>query len=222
MIESATDRAFTDTKRRTISGELAAGSMISENDVSTRLGISRTPVREAFAMLQTNGWMRLYPKRGALILDVPPEEVDNILGVRLLIEGDAASAIADTPERLEVVVSRLRSHVANQDMARGDDDLDAFLDEDSSFHRAIIEGGGNGILVTFFDTIRDRHHRMMSRSVWHRPGYSERVVAEHGALVDALERSDTDTFRALLSEHFSGIHGRDATAFSGTATTFGP
>lgn len=220
MSESATDRAFTDTKRRIIQGELAAGTMISENDVSTRLGVSRTPVREAFAMLQATGWLRLYPKRGALILDVPPEEVDNILGARLLIEGDAVSAIVADPERTATVVSVLRVHAADQETARRDDDLDAFLEEDSAFHRTVIEGGSNAILVTFFDTIRDRHHRMMARSAWNRPGISERVVAEHIALIDSIEARDDTGFRTLLTEHLSGIHGRDADSFRGTATSF--
>ena len=64
---SAADAAYAKVKERILDGDLAGGTMVSEGTIADELGMSRTPVREAFLRLQVEGWMRLYPKRGALI-----------------------------------------------------------------------------------------------------------------------------------------------------------
>ena len=72
MVTNAADTAYSFVKEQIVLGVYAGGEMISEGDVAAQLSISRTPVREAFLRLQAEGWMRLYPKRGALVVAVTP------------------------------------------------------------------------------------------------------------------------------------------------------
>jgi DNA-binding GntR family transcriptional regulator len=86
---SAAERAYRHTKERILSGELLGGSMVTEGDVSSALGISRTPVREGFLRLQAEGLLQLHPKRGALVVPVSPGEVGAVLEARELLENHA-------------------------------------------------------------------------------------------------------------------------------------
>src|SRR3954468_11306716 len=83
---AAADIAYNFTKARILDGRMAGGAMVSEGDVAEGTGLSRTPVREAFLRLESEGLLRLYPKRGALVVPVSPAEVLHVMETRLLVE----------------------------------------------------------------------------------------------------------------------------------------
>ena len=70
----ATDRAYAHVKTGLLDGTYPDGHLLSEGEVAAALQMSRTPVREAFLRLQAEGFLRLYPKRGALVVPVTPTE----------------------------------------------------------------------------------------------------------------------------------------------------
>ena len=80
---TAKDRALDYVKTQVLTGEFPGGELISEGDVATALGMSRTPVREAFLRLEAEGLLRLYPQRGALVVPVSPDEVRAVMEARL-------------------------------------------------------------------------------------------------------------------------------------------
>src|ERR1019366_1792398 len=82
--------------------------MISESDVSEPLGISRTPVREAFLRLEHDGTLKVYPKRGALIMPITAKDMRDVLEARLLVEPWAVSVVAGSNGR-DSLVETLRS-----------------------------------------------------------------------------------------------------------------
>ena len=79
---SAKDRAYRHTKARILDGSLPGGDLITEGQVADTLAMSRTPVREAFLRLEAEGLLRLFPKRGALVVAVSPHEVEAVLDLR--------------------------------------------------------------------------------------------------------------------------------------------
>src|ERR1700758_2967612 len=87
---SAADRAYAFVKRQIVSGAYPGGTLISEGEVSAAVEVSRTPVREAFLRLEVDGLLRLYPKRGALVVPVSAAEVRD---ARLAGEQHAARAV---------------------------------------------------------------------------------------------------------------------------------
>src|SRR5919108_1492205 len=83
---TATDRAYRFTKGRVLDSSFAGGNLITEGEVAEALGMSRTPVREAFLRLEGEGLLRLYPKRGALVVPVSVGEVEAVMETRMLVE----------------------------------------------------------------------------------------------------------------------------------------
>mgnify|MGYP000529442220 FL=1 len=91
---TAKDRALEFVKERILDGTYVGGALLSEGEIAAELGVSRTPVREAFLLLEAGGLMRLYPKRGALVVAVSPDEVRDVMETRLLVERHAAGRVA--------------------------------------------------------------------------------------------------------------------------------
>src|ERR1700755_625970 len=92
---AAKDRAHDYVKRQVLTGAFPGGELISEGEVAAALGMSRTPVREAFLRLEAEGLLRLYPQRGALVVPVSPEEVRAVMEARLVLEQVAVVHIID-------------------------------------------------------------------------------------------------------------------------------
>src|SRR5947208_11694169 len=90
---SATERAYGHTKARVLDGTYQSGSLITEGEVAEAVGVSRTPVREAFLRLENEGLLRLYPKRGALVVPVSAAEIESVMETRLLVERHAIEKI---------------------------------------------------------------------------------------------------------------------------------
>src|SRR3982074_2783141 len=83
---AATDRAYAFAKARILDARFPGGTLITEGNIAAGVGLSRTPVREAFARLASEGLLRVYPKRGALVVPVSAAEVESVMEARLVIE----------------------------------------------------------------------------------------------------------------------------------------
>src|ERR1700759_1858023 len=90
---AAKDRALVYVKNQVLTGAFPGGELISEGEVAAALGMSRTPVREAFLRLEAEGLLRLYPQRGALVVPVSAEESRAVIEARLLLEQFAAGKV---------------------------------------------------------------------------------------------------------------------------------
>ena len=203
---SAADAAYRHVKDRVLTGELEGGRMLSEGEVATALTVSRTPVREAFLRLEVEGWLRLYPKRGALVVPVAPGEVDEVLDARALLEGHAAAAVVARPDALAALVARLDDVIAAQEAHHRDGDVPAFTDADAQFHQLIADAGGNGLLTGFYRGLREHQQRMTADSLRGRTGVADDVLAEHRVLRDRLAAGDADGFARALADHLDHTH----------------
>src|SRR3984885_14821632 len=101
---AAKDRAHAYVKRQVLTGAFPGGELISEGEVATALGMSRTPVREAFLRLEAEGLLRLYPQRGALVVPVSAEESRSVIEARMILEQFAVGKlVARGPEAREAM-----------------------------------------------------------------------------------------------------------------------
>lgn len=203
---SASDVAYQHVRASILDGDLPGGAMLSEGAIANELGLSRTPVREGFLRLQAEGWLRLYPKRGALVLEVGPHELEEVVEARVLVETHAVSQVSEHERERAALVERLRAIVAAQRAAHERGDLTDFSHADADFHSTIVEAGGNGLLADFFGSLRDRQRRMTARSLWRRSDRTELVLAEHDALIECIERGDPGGFEAALTHHIRKTH----------------
>src|SRR4051812_46879328 len=133
---SASERAYRHVKERVLEGALPGGELISENEIAEQLGMSRTPVRAAFGQLEAEGLLRLYPKRGALVVPVSAQETEAVMETRWVIERYAIERVIDRPGD---VPAQLAASAAAQETLEGAE----FVEHDRAFHRALVAGTGN-------------------------------------------------------------------------------
>lgn len=195
----AADKAYRAVLDAIAAGSAPAGTLLTEGQVAETIGMSRTPVREAFLRLSTEGLLELYPKRGAVVTAPTPAEVDELLQVRAMFEKSAVEWIAarGVPEGLEAT---LRGHLEAQ--AAATETLD-FARSDRDLHEAIVAAGGNSIATALFAQTGPRLLRY-----WHgiaqQPDVLGRLAAEHGELVDLVLAGDAAGFAANLDQHLAG------------------
>lgn len=190
-----------------MSGELPGGELVSEGEIASRLGVSRTPVREAFLRLQVEGWMRLYPKRGALVVPIAVGEAESVVDARRLVEaGSVRSFVADAHAR-EAVVATLRESVRLQEELATGGSAAEFSAADADFHRSIVRAGRNPLLDAFYDGLRERQRRMTAASVTRDPAQISRIIDDHRRLTDLIEAGYADEFERTVEQHMLGVHG---------------
>lgn len=204
---SASEQAYLTVKEMIVTGELPGGELVSEGDIAGRMEISRTPVREAFLRLQVEGWMRLYPKRGALVVPIAPGEAENVVSARWLVEtGSMRTVVTDTRTR-DRLVTDLRANLDRQRDIAATGTRAEFSAADADFHRLIVRAGGNPLLDAFYDGLRERQRRMTTHSLARDPDQLSRIVDEHCALANLIEVSDVDGFATAVDTHMRRTHG---------------
>lgn len=201
---AAKDRAYAWVKERILEGAYPGGELLSEGEVAEALDVSRTPVREAFLLLEAEGLMRLYPKRGALVVPVSPADVRDLMDTRLLLECDAARRVARGTVDRERVVAELEGLLDLQQRALDAVDLPAFVRTDRDFHHAIVAAAGNAILTRLSDSLRDRQRRLVATTVGRDPGLMRGFLDEHRAILAAIAAGDARAAGRLVEAHLEG------------------
>lgn len=203
---SASEQAYLRVKEMILEGELPAGDMITEGQVSADLSVSRTPIREAFLRLEAEGWLRLYPKRGALVVPVQPNEMEQVFEARQLIETHAVRVVSQDAELIAALTQALGGVIAQMVQALADEDVETFSSLDTEFHLTIVLAADNDILSDIYRGLRERLRRMTTRSVWHDRTRMERIIAEHTELAEIIRRGEPDAYSARLLEHMVATH----------------
>jgi DNA-binding GntR family transcriptional regulator len=180
--------------------------MVSEGDVAGELAMSRTPVREAFLRLSAEGWLRLFPQRGALVVPVAPGEAEAVVEARLLLESHAVDVVVASGAARDRLAAQLQALVDEQRAALAAGDMEAYATHDAAFHLAVVAAGGNPLLTDFSVTLRERQRRMVALSVGERRERAQGFVAGHEGLLEAIEGGDAGAFRERLREHLREAH----------------
>lgn len=204
---SAMSRAYDHVKQAILDRAYPGGALLSEGEIAAAVGVSRTPVREAMLRLETEGLVRLYPKRGALVLPVSPQEISDVMETRELVETFAAGKAALDDRlvaELSACVDAMRAHAAAGDAKE-------FAHADRCFHRAIVAAAGNEIITQLYDALRDRQLRM-ARLTADDPGRTAAAIADHADILDAVRSADRRRIRAAVHRHLTtagtALHGR--------------
>ena len=181
----------------------AAGDFITEGEVAEALGMSRTPVREAFLRLEGEGLLRLYPKRGALVVPVSVGEVEAVMETRMLVERFALDKVlASGPA--EILARSMDDAIAAQEARIAAGDADGFVALDREFHTKFVTAAGNPILTGLYDSPRDRQRRMIITSLLLSADRSASILVEHRALTDAIRTGELERAQTVLAAHLRG------------------
>ena len=181
-----------------LTGTLASGTALTEQSLSKRLGVSRTPIRAALHTLAEEGLINLVPNRGAVVVGVTREDLIDIYKIRMRLEGLASALAAEriSPEDL----ATLRESVELAEFYISRNDTEHLKELDTQFHAIIYRASGNRMLNK---TLSELHrniisYRKMSLSV---PGRLERSVGEHREILKAIEAGDAERADSLTCAH---------------------
>jgi DNA-binding GntR family transcriptional regulator len=196
--EPAWQRVYTYVRAGIVSGAIAPGSFLEEEAVSAEVGVSRTPVREAFQRLHAEQFIERLPRRGAMVRAATAEELVQLYETRRVIESFVVQRIAEdgivVPASLDTLVARLSA-------PRKATDLGFQAEGDFTFHRTLVASIGNAVMLGVFDGLHLRQLRVATRAVALNPGRMRLVHAQHAALLAALRRRDGADAVSILDEH---------------------
>ncbi|MFD1673939.1 GntR family transcriptional regulator [Alicyclobacillus fodiniaquatilis] len=187
-----------------ISLELKPGQMVSEFEVASHLGVSRTPIREAFRMLTMEDLIEVLPQRGARIAPISVRKVEETRFVRECLEVNAFKIAAQMwdahTERFKQLEHRIRSLFREQKLALQQGERVQFLELDEDFHRMILELTENQTLLTIVTNMRGHLNRVRYLSLQELSTMAE-LVNEHEAILNAMISNDEDMAGKLLEHH---------------------
>jgi DNA-binding GntR family transcriptional regulator len=187
-----------------IAGELAPGRVYSATSLSTLLGVSATPVREAMLDLVNDGLVEAMRNRGYRILTVADSDLDEIFELRKILEVAAVKRVIESTSDSEL--EALEQLVAPIERAADRTDLFAFLRADRAFHLAILEMTGNHRLVRMVGQLRDQTRLMGLRRIAD-AGLLSTSALEHRSILEALRARDVDAAERLVRHHLDHTRG---------------
>lgn len=181
-----------------INGQFTPGARLVERQMCELLGVSRTLVREALRQLEAEGWVRILPYRGPVVVSMTPEEVRDLYEVRSALEGVAAQRAAEraTPEQLE----RLAVAVDVMTRAQKRGDSLRHREQVQVFYQVLREASGNALLCSQLETMSARMAWLRSFTLV-RPERAAVAVKEEARLLVALKARDGKRARELCETH---------------------
>ncbi|WP_340537952.1 GntR family transcriptional regulator [Nocardioides sp. GXZ039] len=202
---TAGDRAYDAIRRSILDGDVTVGTMLSENELAASLSMSRTPVRAALHRLQAEGWITIYPQRGALVNGLGAQEVQEAAELRHALE--TAGVRRGTPRARAAGETGLAANLASQQVALDGGDFAAFARLALDFHRGFVALAANDLMLATYDRLRDRQLMSIAQSAGRITGDPAQLLAEHRGLLDAALAGDDARFADLLEQHQARSHG---------------
>ncbi|EIC86045.1 GntR family transcriptional regulator [Serratia sp. M24T3] len=205
--QSLTQNAFDAVLHMIQAGELANGEVVSERRLVEKLGLSRTPIREALGRLEGSHYLRR-SGRTLLVNGVELSEILEIMSVRMLLEADAARSAAGkmSAEKLTAVRQRLMAMENPAQVSGGYHwEVDDFL------HFSIAETSGNKLLLRLIAELRTRTRMFGKETV---PSRFEPGRNEHLAIIDAIEAGDGEAAAQAMAKHIESARNAIIQSFT--------
>jgi DNA-binding GntR family transcriptional regulator len=199
------DRAYTALKDVILSldvYERPGEVRLDERALAQDLGISRTPVREAMAQLEREGFVRSVPRRGIYVVRKTKQEVIELITAWAALEGIAARLI--TINAADEDIGKLRQMFTTFENGQLHAKLDEYSQVNIEFHQTIIRMSRNRVLIDLAENLF-AHMRMIRRKTIGEDDRADRSIRDHMAIIQALEARETERAEALVRDHALGL-----------------
>lgn len=199
---SISEQVFRTLRSAIVTMRLKPGEAISEQDVASRLDVSRQPVREAFIKLNDDGLLRVLPQRGTFVRKISTEAVANARFVREAVE----CAIArEASRRIEDAdLAALKSLIAEQRKAAKADDPEAFFVLDEEFHRSLAAASGCIYAWKVIESAKAQMDRVRFLSLPEATPM-RRLIAQHKAVLDGIAAGKGTAAASAMQTHLREI-----------------
>lgn len=177
--------------------------MLDERALSERLGVSRTPIREAIAMLEQDGFVRAVPRRGIIVVRRTKTEIVDMIRAWAALESMAARLIANVARKSDIAA--LRDFFRDfSDDRRPQDHIEEYSKANIAFHQALISLSKSPVLIDMTNDILLHVRGFRQLTI----GRADRIAVslpEHMAIIEALEERDTERAEKLARDHTLGL-----------------
>ena len=175
---------------------------LDERKLAQDFGISRTPVREAMAQLESEGFVRSVPRRGIYVVRKTKEEVIEMITAWAALEGMGARLMTQVASDEEI--SGLREMFATFENGHLRAHLDEYSDVNIEFHQTIIRLSHNAVLLELAENLFT-HMRMIRRTTIGEQDRADRSIRDHMSIIESIEARATDRAEQLVREHAFGL-----------------
>lgn len=192
------DVVFQTLRQAILKGELQPGERLMEIKLAERLGVSRTPIREAIRKLELEGLVVMIPRKGAAVANITEKDTKDVLEVRRTLEMFAVEVACDriTEEQLEELKEAAKAFEAS----KGSMDVIRIAETDMKFHEIIYEATQNDRLVQMLNNLRENMYRYRIEYLKD-PNYYDSLVGEHREILKAIETNDKESARVRMRDH---------------------
>jgi DNA-binding GntR family transcriptional regulator len=201
---SLAERAYIELREWIIRVELAPGTLLKEDDLMRRLGVGRTPVREALQRLQRDGFVTVLPRRGTLVSEINITDLAAIYEVRKRLESWASRLAAE--RATEDDRRAARKLIGRLEALTGEHGYDALLDLDRKIHRFVYACAKNSFLAETLDQYHNLSLRILHVAMKRYSSLTPRlddVVHEQRSVLNAICDGDGDTAERVAVAHIA-------------------
>lgn len=203
-----TEKTYRILRENILKRKIRPGEQMSAEKIAGRLGVSRSPVMDAFKQLAADGLVEIVPRRGTFVTLLTSKDVTELFEIRTIIEVYAADRLLESG-RIDEYLARVAEplQVMEQSILDGEfENYDSFMENDRLFHYQLVEMTGNQNLIQIYN---DLHvHIYVARAHYFRHVQRARQTqAEHQAILDALSQGQRERAHQAISTHI--IHVRD-------------
>ena len=212
---SRTELVLEEIRRAILTRELLPGQPLVEMELAQRLGVSKTPVREALKLLSGSGLVTFNPYKGASVRVVDQGLARDVYDVRMLLEPEAVRRSVLAGDKALLVRARTALDAARAAVASGEKGQLSLVNR--TFHQALYQGCGNPLLISVLDDLRDRA-ALISVVGWQNSPSWTQECEEHAVVLAAAEAGDADGAATLIRQHIQGFLDRILTAIAAVGT----
>ena len=178
-----------------LKGTLKPGERVSEPELAERFGISRTPIREAFRQLESEGYLEVMPRKGAVVASLSERDVVEFYSIKSILEGHAARIAAERMSERDL--ERLETINAKLEQIATEGDIKTFFRVHNEFHELFIKASGNDKLTELINQLVLKFNRLRLASLA-QPGRMAISVQEHRKIIEAFRNHDGDKAENLV------------------------
>lgn len=194
------DVVFNTLRRAILRGELKPGERLMEIQLANKLGVSRTPIREAIRKLELEGLVLMIPRKGAEVAEITEKNLRDVLEVRCALEELAVQLACERIDKREI--KELHAAADHFRDVLGSDDITQIAEADEAFHDVIFTATNNGRLIQLLNNLREQMYRYRIEYLKKKECHPK-LLTEHEAIIAAIESHDREKATKVTGQHIN-------------------
>lgn len=192
------DIVFHKLREAILQGQLKPGERLMELQLASKLGVSRTPIREAIRMLENEGLAIMVPRKGAQVAGMTEKDMEDVMEIREVLDELAAQTACDKITTRQL--AELANTMKNFEAAICQGDLNMIAEYDVQFHDIIYEATDNAKLVAVLNNLREQIYRYRIEYLKDENNYPA-LIHEHQEIFSALKERDKESVKDIMRKH---------------------